>query len=203
MSEIRRITITGGSSVLSGTSGDQTATRATRRQRVKVAQPVMKVVVEEKIPASAVATVAQTGGSEPAAPVTTTKTIQVIQTVEPAIPAPSTSKVILGGKKPRQMKVLLTKKNHDAAAVLGATTPLNDTPVAQQQKNRKVTLGLQHLKRRVTKARRLQKISKTASIDQIRKELIAAKIIKEDSKAPESILRQMYSDAKLVSTKSL
>jgi hypothetical protein len=41
------------------------------------------------------------------------------------------------------------------------------------------------------------------SIEQIKKELLAAKIIKEDSKAPEAVLRQMYADAKIISTKSL
>jgi hypothetical protein len=107
--------------------------------------------------------------------------------------------VVLGGKKPKVMKVVLTKKNHGAASDAADS----GTSTSGHKKHRKVTLGIQHLKRRVTKARRLNKITKALSFDQIKKELLSAKIIKEDSKAPEAILRQMYADAKLITTKSL
>jgi hypothetical protein len=221
MAEIRRITITGGAAVLTGAAANESGVQktTTRRNRVKPSQ-IMQVVVEERH-------TEQTGGSLPKQSTPQTiKTIQITETVgqqpigSPAITpavstgngadttaviAPASGKVILGGKKPRNLKVLLTKKNNDVQ-------PLQQQQQQQQQSltdgggrriHRKVTLGLQHLKRRVTKARRLQKISKITPIEQIRKELIAAKIIKEDSKAPEEILRQMYSDAKLVTTKSL
>lgn len=222
MSEIRRITITGGAHVLTGADTGAAATMTRRNRTKKAVQPLMRVVVEEKVQTQApqAAQVQQPplkGGSV----VTPTITPQSIKTIQittethtqqpsniPAFVSPSSTgtiedpalagKVILGGKKPKHFKVLLTKKNHDVAT-------LNQRPsdVGIVSRNRKVTLGLQHLKRRVTKARRLQKITKTAPIEQIRKELIAAKIIKEDSKAPDTILRQMYSDAKLVTTKSL
>jgi hypothetical protein len=137
------------------------------------------------------------------------KQIQIVQIQESAVagagadttaaPVASHGKIILSGKKPKHMKIVLTKKNHGLAA---PQLPVADS-ASSAYRPRKVTLGLQHLKRRVTKARRLQRILKATPIEQIRKELVAAKIIKPDSKAPEAILRQMYSDAKLVSTKSL
>ena len=120
------------------------------------------------------------------------KEITVKPREEPTTSPVTVSKVILGGKKPKHMKVVLTKKNHEITPAVTSSKP-----------NRKVSLGLTHLKRRVTRARRLNKLSKTAPIEQIKKELITAHIIKTDSKAPEHILRQMYSDTKLLTSKSL
>jgi hypothetical protein len=114
----------------------------------------------------------------------------------PASVATPEGRVVLGGKKPKPTRVLLTKKNHGSA-------PLVATAGTAAKRHRKVTLGLQHLKRRVTKARRLNKLTRQIPIEQIKKELVVAKIIKEDSKAPEAVLRQMYADAKIISTKSL
>ncbi len=114
----------------------------------------------------------------------------------PASTATPEGRVVLGGKKPKPTRVLLTKKNHGSA-------PLVATAGTASKRHRKVTLGLQHLKRRVTKARRLNKLTRQIPIEQIKKELVVAKIIKDDSKAPEAVLRQMYADAKIISTKSL
>lgn len=210
MSETRKITVTGGSAVFS-VDGDNRSTAAkTRRKRnenrptspqsiVKVGGEVPEPLQKHESPAELntkaiiVQSVPKTeiGGKQSSSNVQ--ESLQDGSKQEAPVPH---SKVILGGKKPKHMKVVLTKKNHDA----GAAAAQAQIPAS---KARKVSLGITHLKRRVTRARRLNKLSKTAPLEQIKKELISAHIIKENSKAPESILRQMYADAKLLTTKSL
>lgn len=116
------------------------------------------------------------------------------QTVSP--PSPNT-KVLLGGKKPHRVKVLLTKKRHAPQAA-------EPSPALKAHKPaRKIQLGVGAIKKNVTRAKRITKVAKTLPIETIRAELVKAGIIKESSKAPESVLRQMYADAKTVSTRSL
>jgi hypothetical protein len=235
-SEIRKITIMGGASVLNVQEERTTTKRSTTRRR-RIADEIYearvtpstitKITVDTGIAAPTAPAAAPAAVASPAAPMqkggapaaasgaavnTDVKQIQIVR-IEESAPAPTDAsagadtaaapvaphgKIILSGKKPKHMKIVLTKKNHG----LAAPQPMV-ADSASAHRPRKVTLGLQHLKRRVTKARRLQRILKATPIEQIRKELVAAKIIKPDSKAPEAIIRQMYSDAKIVSTKSL
>ncbi len=194
MSETRTITVKGDPSIFKVGDGSAPHAKITRRRARTIStntpNTIFTKIGGDVVPATV------------SAPATTPPATDSANLPAPSAPAAggavagagTAAKVVLGGKKQKAMKVLLTKKNHGPA----------DTPATlQSKKHRKVTLGIQHLKRRVTKARRLNKITKTLSIDQIRKELLAAKIIKEDSKAPEAILRQMYADAKLITTKSL
>lgn len=203
MSETRIITVKGDPSIFRvGDSSASNAKMTRRRARTiaanttntsntiftKIGGDVAPATASASSPASAPATANSANlAAAPAAQA-------AAEPATAAATAGTAAKVVLGGKKPKAMKVLLTKKNHGPA----------DTPAPlQSKKHRKVTLGIQHLKRRVTKARRLNKMTTTLSINQIRNELIAGKIIKENSKAPEAILRQMYADAKLITTKSL
>lgn len=194
MSDTRKITVTGGAAVFSVDGDGSSRAAKTRRKRTSATaaaaapQSIVKVggdMQQQQQPQKQRESQAES-----------TKAITVLQTPQELLtqdaPAPQSSKVILGGKKPKHMKVILTKKNNDSS-----------THAPAQSKARKVSLGITHLKRRVTRARRLNKLSKTAPLEQIKKELVAAHIIKEDSKAPESILRQMYADAKLLTSKSL
>jgi hypothetical protein len=222
-SDTRKITVTGNSSVFRVDGGD--ATSKTRRRKTNTtsqsqsqSQPQHRAIV--KIGGDAIQSTHSAGttdagmsSSNPSrgrdgttdagisssipsrgrdGTMVAVKEITVKQREEPTTSPVTVSKVILGGKKPKHMKVVLTKKNHEITPAVTSSKP-----------NRKVSLGLTHLKRRVTRARRLNKLSKTAPIEQIKKELITAHIIKTDSKAPEHILRQMYSDTKLLTSKSL
>lgn len=207
MSETRKITVTGGAAVFSvDGAGNSSAKTRRKRNESRSASPQSIVKVGGEAPAPLQKRESPTESNTKAITVQSASKIEILggkqssnvqeslqDTPKQEAPVPH-SKVILGGKKPKHMKVVLTKKNHDAAA---------PTAPATASKARKVSLGITHLKRRVTRARRLNKLSKTAPLEQIRKELIASHIIKEDSKAPESILRQMYADAKLLTTKSL
>ena len=100
--------------------------------------------------------------------------------VQPVADIPQ--KIVLGPKK-NKVKVLLTRKRIHVA---GAEGP---------RPARKVTLGLIGHKRRITRARRLRKESRALPISDIEEHLIQKGIIKSTSKAPDTILRQMYEDA--------
>lgn len=74
---------------------------------------------------------------------------------------------------------------------------------AKTKKSRKVILGINALHNRVTRAKKIREKVKVMPLDDLRKELIKRGLIKESSKAPESILRQIAADAQIVSGKGL
>ena len=119
------------------------------------------------------------------------------------------TRVILGGKKKRTNVLLSHKRNRQPTVQIPATataTAIGGTggaAASAHKKTRKITIKLQGLKRRMTKARKTARMSKTLPISHIRKELMDRKLIKASSKAPEGILRAMYTDAKIVANKSL
>jgi uncharacterized protein YjeT (DUF2065 family) len=55
----------------------------------------------------------------------------------------------------------------------------------------------------MTRAKKMHKKVKEMPLDKLREELISKKLIKSTSKAPESILRQIATDAQIVDSKSL
>jgi hypothetical protein len=55
----------------------------------------------------------------------------------------------------------------------------------------------------MTRAKKVHHTVKRMPIDQLRKQLIQSKLIKESSKAPEAILRQIAVDAQIVGKKML
>ena len=73
----------------------------------------------------------------------------------------------------------------------------------QTKKVRKVTLGISTLHKRITHAKKLHKEVKEMSIDKLKDKLIKGGLIKANSKAPESVLRQIAEDAALVKNKAL
>jgi hypothetical protein len=114
------------------------------------------------------------------------------------------TRVILGGKKKRTNVLLSHKRNRQPTVQIPATaTAIGGGAASAHKKTRKITIKLQGLKRRMTKARKTARMSKTLPISHIRKELMDRKLIKASSKAPEGILRAMYTDAKIVANKSL
>jgi hypothetical protein len=97
----------------------------------------------------------------------------------------ATKKVQLHPKKDGIQKVPIPKKSET------------------RKKNRKVLLGVSSLHKRMTRAKKMHKKVKEMPLDKLREELISKKLIKSTSKAPESILRQIATDAQIVESKSL
>lgn len=73
-----------------------------------------------------------------------------------------------------------------------------ESHIQKTRKARKITLGLSSMHKRVTRAKKIRDHVKEMPFDELRKELIKRGLIKESSKAPESILRQIASDAQIV-----
>ena len=96
----------------------------------------------------------------------------------------ATKKVQLHPKKAEAVKVPLVKKQHT-------------------HKNRKVTLGITSLHKRMTRAKKMHKKVKEMPLDKLKEHLISKKLIKSTSKAPESILRQIAADSQIVASKAL
>jgi hypothetical protein len=73
----------------------------------------------------------------------------------------------------------------------------------QTKRVRKVTLGVSTLHKRITHAKKLHKEVKEMHIDKLKDKLIKGGLIKANSKAPESVLRQIAEYAALVKNKAL
>lgn len=73
----------------------------------------------------------------------------------------------------------------------------------QTKKARKVTLGVSSLHKRITRAKKLHRKVKDMSIEALKDKLIKGGLIKSNSKAPESVLRQIAMDAEVVKNKAL
>jgi hypothetical protein len=99
-----------------------------------------------------------------------------------------------GGAKP---KVVLEPPSKKPLAKL-------DAPKKQQtRKARKIRVSLSGLSRRITRHKVIQKEAHVTPIDDIKKKLIEAKLIKDTSKAPETMLRQIYADYQTLKNKAL
>lgn len=92
-------------------------------------------------------------------------------------------------------KVHLNPKNQDA--------PKQIHKKEKTKKVRKVTVGINSLHKRMTRAKKLRDKVKDMPIDKLKEELIKKKLIKPTSKAPESVLRQIATDAHIVAGKAL
>lgn len=97
-------------------------------------------------------------------------------------------------KKHLSKKVTLNPKKQDGAAV---------KQPAHTKKARKFVLGISSMHKRVTRAKKIQHKLDKMPLDELRKQLIASKLIKPTSKAPEAILRQIAKDSQLVGKKIL
>jgi hypothetical protein len=110
-----------------------------------------------------------------------------------------------GGTK--QIKVELKKKAITKKVHLQpkkADVPkLHSSKKHHTKKIRKVTLGVSSLHKRMTRAKKLHKNIKEMPFDTLKDKLIKKGLIKSSSKAPESVLRQIASDAEVVAKKAL
>ena len=120
-----------------------------------------------------------------------------------ATPVPVTT----GGAKP--VKVILEKKKKGTRVVLGPTKvkKLNTLVAPVVNKTRKVAkkirMSLNGFGKRVTRAHTIRVEAKKQKIEDVKKILVEAKLIKADSKAPEAVLRQMYADYMMLKNRAL
>jgi hypothetical protein len=105
-------------------------------------------------------------------------------------------KVVLKPKAHKRTKVLLKKKQSSQPVIVSKKKA--GRPAATTRR-----LVVKSLSNKLKRTRHTIKHAKTLPIEQIKKILIEKKLIKPSSKAPESVLRQMYTDTLIVSKKML
>lgn len=134
-------------------------------------------------------------------------------------PVPSNITQILGGakeeKKKLPVKVILEKtKKVKEKIVLAPAKPkiIKETPGLLMTKKhktktmkaaRRIRVSLDGLSKRIHRAKTIKKESDKTSIEDIKKKLQHAGLIKKESKAPEGILRQMYTDFEQLKQRAL
>jgi hypothetical protein len=95
-------------------------------------------------------------------------------------------------------KVVLAKSRKTNKVMLAAPKALitaTATTLSQRKKTaKKIKVNLKGLGAANRRAKTIRKRANAHTLEEIKKELVAAGLIKTDSKAPESILRQMYAD---------
>jgi hypothetical protein len=125
----------------------------------------------------------------PASAPTVTSTSAPVITSTPATQQGGKPKVILAPKQ-KTKKVILAAK-HQQKLHLPQKKP-------HKQTIRRVCLPINVIKTKIAKTRKHIKDSQSMSIDKIRKELIASKLLNPASKAPDALLRKIYADVKII-----
>ena len=146
----------------------------------------------------------------------------VVTPVKPVVNAPVPAPVapVLqeqhGGK--RDVKVILDKSNNKTRKLILAPKkviklppgPLQSTgaapkkhPAKTQKVARRIRVSVSGLNKRVNRAKTIKKESQVMPIEKLKKELETAGLIKAGSKAPETILRQMYTDFQVLKQRAL
>lgn len=110
-----------------------------------------------------------------------------------------TVKVVLAAPKKKRGKVILAAAK--PAAPAAATHPLK--PTQTRKAARKVRVSMKSLSKKIHKAKTIRKAATDTTIEQVKKELQKAGLIKADSKAPDTILRQMYADFLTLKSRAL
>lgn len=120
--------------------------------------------------------------------------------IYPEGPAP-----VSGGASHTKSKVVLEPKKKEQAKQLPKLkleAPKKKTTTTTR-KARKIRVSLTNLNKRITRHKKIQKEAKVVPIEQIKKSLVEAKLIKSETKAPDNILRQIYADYQALKNKAL
>jgi hypothetical protein len=119
------------------------------------------------------------------------------------VPAPLTGGVI--GTKP--VKVVLGPKAAKSQVILTPKKPVTVATATATSRTRKhakkIRMSLGGFGKRVTRANKIRFDAKKQGIEEIKKILKEAKLVKETTAAPESVLRAMYSDYMMLKGRAL
>lgn len=125
----------------------------------------------------------------------------VVSGINPSQPAPVSggARVVLAPPKRKTRIALKAKKG-------GSTSGLNDVPPqpggGHTRKARKIHLRVKGVTSRLAKAKKAKKAAMAAPLATVKSKLEVAGVIKKGSKAPETMLRNMYADL-LITKKGL
>jgi len=141
---------------------------------------------------------------------TSTSDVQGLSSKLTSQASPITASPLLsGGKKRVILKSAPKKENRVTLSVSKMPKSIEHLNTNTSLKNKshktsqKIKFSLKHLNKKISKARTIKKQSEEKSLDEIKKILSDAKLIKVDSKAPEAMIRQIYSDFMVLKHKAL
>ena len=120
----------------------------------------------------------------------------------------SAAPVKIGGAGPPVRVVLAAAKKKKGKVVLAAAKAVAPLAHAHAKTKkikvaRKVRVSMSGLSRKINKAKDIRKKATGDSIEEIKKSLEKAGLIKKESKAPETMLRQMYADFMMLKKRAL
>lgn len=134
----------------------------------------------------------------PPPPFTNSTETTLAKTTTNSSPAP-----VQGGA----VKVILEKKKKASRVVLSPMKVKKLQPVTVPAKTRKIAkkirMSLNGFGKRVTRANTIRVEAKKHRLEDVKKSLVEAKLVKADTKAPEGVLRQMYSDYMMLKNRAL
>ena len=120
--------------------------------------------------------------------------------VAPEQPGPTSLVVPQNGGKP---KLVLDPSKKKQAHLIPSKAHPKGKSTATRKNGKKIRVSLSGLGKRMTRHKSIQKEAKQVKLEDIKKSLVEAKLVKVDTKAPESMLRQMYADYQTLKNKAL
>uniref|UniRef100_A0A6C0D7U8 Uncharacterized protein n=1 Tax=viral metagenome TaxID=1070528 RepID=A0A6C0D7U8_9ZZZZ len=132
---------------------------------------------------------------------------EVVKTAA-SVTAPTTITTQSGGKT----KVVLKAPTKKASKVVLAVSKVPVIKAAKlettsnkktRKSSKKILFSLKNLRKKLSTAKTIKKHSEEKPLEEIKKILVQAKLIKEGSKAPESMIRQIYNDYMSLKHKAL
>lgn len=123
--------------------------------------------------------------------------------LEPISGGASRKKVVLKAAPKKNQRVTLSvSKNPQIVNHVNLNMPLKNK-THKVSKSTKIKFSLKNLSKKLHKAKTIKKHAQEKSLDEIKKILEQAKLIKVGSKAPEPMIRQIYADFMVLKHKAL
>jgi hypothetical protein len=108
------------------------------------------------------------------------------------------------GKKDMPMKVVLAAAKKKGSVVLAAAKPkAADSKTRKVSRSKKVRVTISNLGKKIHKAKEIRKVATDTGIEDVKKALQKAALIKPGSKAPDAMLRQLYADFMMLKGRAL
>jgi hypothetical protein len=119
----------------------------------------------------------------------------------------STAAPVQDGGKTKVVLKAPSKKTSKVVLSVSKTPTIKSGSLISNKKTRKsskkILFSLNNLRKKLSKAKTIKKNSEEKSLEEIKKLLVQVKLIKVESKAPESMIRQIYNDYMSMKHKAL
>ena len=186
----KTMTITGGAAESYMNKGSKTRRRRSTAQEGGTAPGTMNQLASTKAPVT------------PEAPPVTPSQPSNLAKLTNSAPSPLTGGSVATAKP---VKVVLGPKAAKSQVILSPKKPVTATAAhAKTRKHaKKIRMSLGGFGKRVTRANKIRFDAKKQGIEDIKKILKEAKLVKDTTKAPETVLRAMYSDYMMLKSRAL